>query len=286
MNIMHVVITPLALMGIMGGVFGVLLAIASIVFKVQQDERIGLIRAALPGANCGGCGYPGCDGYASGVVNDGVPVNKCSVGGSPVAQKIAEIMGVEAGASVPLRAFLRCKGDKDCAPRKLVYDGISDCRSAVTIPGGSPQACPFGCVGLGTCASVCNFGAIKLVNGLPEIDITKCTGCGACVRNCPKAVLELLPQAAAVIVACNSHWRGPAVRSVCSAGCIGCGVCSKICPVQAINMENNLAVIDQTKCIKCGKCAEKCPAKCIKTGQALEQLPKSAVKPSTLVVGI
>ena len=276
MNFVHVMISPLALMGVMGGVFGILLAIASVAFRVHQDERIGKIRAALPGANCGGCGYPGCDGYASGVVNDGAPVNKCSVGGGNVAKIIAEIMGVDAGDSVPLRAFVRCKGDKDCSPRKLNYDGIDDCRSAATIPGGSPQACPFGCIGLGSCKKACNFGAITMQNGLPVIDIKKCTGCGACVRTCPKAVLELLPQLADVIVACNSHWRGPAVKSVCSAGCIGCGVCSKICPVQAITIDNNLAVIDQSKCIKCGKCASKCPAKCIKTDQSIKKLKKSA----------
>ena len=277
MNISHVMIAPLALMGIMGGIFGVLLAVASIVFRVHQDERIGLIRAALPGANCGGCGYPGCDGYASGVVNEGAPVNKCSVGGAAVTEKIAAIMGVAAGDSVPLRAFLRCKGTKECSPRQLVYEGINDCRSAVTIPGGSPNACPFGCVGLGTCVKVCKFGALSMgEDGLPKVDIKKCVGCGACVEACPKAMLCLEPVTADVIVACNSHWKGPAVKGVCSAGCIGCTLCAKICPAQAIEIVNNLAVIDQSKCTKCGKCAEKCPAKCIKTGESIEVLQKSA----------
>lgn len=277
MNIMHVMVTPLALMGIMGGVFGALLAIASIVFRVHQDERIGLIRAALPGANCGGCGYPGCDGYASGVVNDGAAVNKCSVGGASVAQKIAEIMGVEAGASVPVRAFLKCKGTKECSPRQLTYDGIKDCASAATIPGGSPNACPFGCIGLGTCVSVCQFGALSMGDdGLPKVNLDKCVGCGACVAACPKGIFTLVPATADVIVKCNSHWKGPAVKSVCSAGCIGCTLCAKICPVHAIEIVNDLAVIDQSKCIKCGKCAEKCPAKCISTGESVKVLEKSA----------
>ena len=277
MDVMHVFVTPLALMGVMGGVFGVLLAIASIAFRVHQDERIGLIRAALPGANCGGCGYPGCDGYASGVVNDGAPVNKCSVGGSKVAEVIAGIMGVEAGATVPMRAFLRCKGTCEASPRQVIYDGIQDCRSAVTVPGGSPNACPFGCVGFGTCVSVCNFGALSMGDdGLPKVDVSKCVGCGACVSACPKAVLELVPVTADVIVACNSHWKGPMVRKVCSAGCIGCGVCAKKCPKQAIDIVNDLAVIDQSKCVKCGVCAKVCPAKCIMTGEKAEVLKKSA----------
>ena len=274
---MHVFVTPLALMGIMGGVFGVLLAIASIVFRVHQDERIGLIRAALPGANCGGCGYPGCDGYASGVVNEGAAVNKCSVGGASVAKKIAEIMGVEAGATIPMRAFLKCKGTCEASPRQLIYDGIKDCRSAATIPGGSPNACPYGCIGLGTCVSVCNFGALSMGDdGLPKVDVRKCVGCGACVANCPKGIFTLVPATADVIVACNSHWRGPQVKSVCSAGCIGCGICAKVCPVGAVELINDLAVIDQSKCIKCGKCAQRCPAKCIKTGESYEVVEKSA----------
>lgn len=277
MDIMHVMITPLALMGVMGLIFGILLAIASIVFRVHQDNRIGLIRAALPGANCGGCGYPGCDGYAAGVVNEGASVNKCSVGGAEAAKRIAEIMGVEAGEHIPVRSFLRCKGTCTASPRQLVYDGIDDCRSAVTIPGGSPSACPFGCVGLGTCTKVCVFGAITMGDdGLPKVDLNKCVGCGTCVAVCPKAMLALVPVTADVIVACNSHWKGPMVKSVCSAGCIGCTLCTKICPVQAITMDHDLAVIDQSKCIKCGKCAEKCPAKCIKTGEKVQIMEKSA----------
>lgn len=277
MDIMHTMITPLALMGIMGGIFGVLLAIASIVFRVHQDERIGKIRAALPGANCGGCGYPGCDGYASGVVNDGAPVNKCSVGGSKVSEIIASIMGVEAGASVPLRAFVKCKGTCEASPRQLIYEGINDCKSAAVIPGGSPNSCPFGCIGLGTCVSVCQFGALSMgADGLPKVNVSKCVGCGACVEHCPKGVITLVPATADVIVACNSHWKGPAVKSVCSAGCIGCTLCAKKCPKEAIDIVNDLAVINQDKCVKCGICAKVCPAKCINVGEKVTVMEKSA----------
>ncbi|MBR0094477.1 MAG: 4Fe-4S binding protein, partial [Synergistaceae bacterium] len=201
-------------------------------------------------------------------VNDGAPVNKCSVGGAPVAEKVAAIMGVSAGESVPMRAFLKCKGTKEASPRKLTYDGIKDCRSAATIPGGSPNACPFGCIGLGSCVSVCKFNALSMGDdGLPKVNVNNCVACGACVAICPKGIFTLVPKAADVIVACNSHWKGAQVRPVCTAGCIGCGICAKVCPVQAVEVVNDLAVIDQSKCIKCGKCAERCPAKCIKTGE-------------------
>ncbi|MBQ4418984.1 MAG: RnfABCDGE type electron transport complex subunit B [Synergistaceae bacterium] len=271
MGFFHVAVFPLALMGIMGGVFGVVLAVASVIFHVKQDERINKIRAALPGANCGGCGYPGCDGYASGVVNDGASVNKCSVGGAPVAKKIAEIMGVEAGASVPMRAFLKCKGGCKSSPKPANYDGILDCRSAAVVPSGSPNACPFGCLGFGTCEKVCPFGAIKMGDdGLPLIDVEKCTGCGVCVENCPKFVLTLVPRKADIIVGCSSTWKGAQVRKVCTAGCIGCGMCAKVCPAEAITINKDLAVIDQSKCIDCGRCAAKCPTKCIETRQRSE----------------
>ena len=271
MNFAHDIIYPLLLMGVMGGLFGVLLSVASAAFRVHQDERIDKIRAALPGANCGGCGYPGCDGYAAGVVNDGAKTNLCSVGGAPVAEQIAGIMGVAAEAAAPMRAFRKCRGTPEASPRTAIYDGIADCRSAVMVPGGSPNACPFGCVGFGTCVKVCPFGALSMVDGLPEVDTDKCVGCGVCVSNCPKAVLTLVPRTADIIVACNSHWKGPMVRSVCSAGCIGCGVCAKVCPAEAITLDHDLAVIDQGKCVKCGRCAGKCPAKCILTAESCDE---------------
>ena len=277
MNFMHDLIVPLVLMGVMGAVFGALLAIASVVFRVRQDERVGKIRAVLPGANCGGCGYPGCDSYADGVVNEGAGTNLCVVGGSAVSARVAEIMGVKAEETVPMRAFVRCLGSAARSPRKVLYSGIADCRSAVMVPGGSPNECPFGCIGFGTCTKVCNFDAIFMgPDGLPVVDREQCVGCGACVSACPKDVLTLIPQTSDVVVACGSHWKGPAVRRVCSIGCIGCGLCARVCPVGAITMDRDLAVIDPAKCTNCGLCAQKCPAKCIETGQSLAACAKTA----------
>ena len=222
MDFMYVLFYPTALMGVLGLVFGVLLALASVAFFVKPDLRVQLIREALPGANCGGCGYPGCDGYAEGVVADGAKTNLCSVGGAKVAARVAEIMGVQAEETVPMRAFLKCKGTPARSPRTVLYSGIQDCRSAAILPGGSPNACPFGCMGFGTCVEVCAFGALSIVDGLATVDASKCTGCGACVAVCPKSVLTLIPKRENVAVACNSHWKGPTVKKVCSIGCIGC----------------------------------------------------------------
>ena len=259
----NVMLYPALVMGALGLIFGSLLAFASIKFFVPVDERISRIRAILPGANCGGCGYPGCDGYADGIVNEGVKTNLCAAGGSELVVGIAEIMGVAAEASIPVRAFLKCQGSPDICTQNNVYDGIRDCVSAMVVPGGGPSSCPFGCMGLGTCVSVCVFGALSIQNGLATIDPEKCVGCGTCVVTCPKSVLTLAPKVAEVKVTCNSTWRGPDVKKICKKGCIGCGMCARNCPEEAIVLTNNLASIDYTKCTQCGICATKCPTKSI-----------------------
>lgn len=257
------ILFPVLVMGGMGLAFGALLAFASIKFFVPVDPRVEQIRAILPGANCGGCGYPGCDGYATGIVNEGIKTNLCAAGGSSLAAGIAAIMGVAAESSVPVRAFLMCKGSPEFSARNAIYDGIKDCRSAAILPGGSPNACPFGCMGLGTCVKVCVFDAIRVENGLVVVDPRKCVGCGTCVATCPKSVLRLIPRASNVQVACSSTWRGPDVKKVCAVGCIGCGMCARACPESAITVENNLASIDASKCTNCGTCVTKCPTKSI-----------------------
>ncbi|MDR3255121.1 MAG: RnfABCDGE type electron transport complex subunit B [Synergistaceae bacterium] len=257
------VIFPVVILGTLGLVFGALLAFASIKFFVETDERVSMIRAILPGANCGGCGFPGCDGYADGIVDAGAKTNLCAAGGAALASGIAKIMGVDDEVSAPKRAYLKCNGSPDVSKKIAVYEGINDCRSAAILPGGSPKACPFGCIGFGTCEKVCLFGAISMINGLASIDLDKCVGCGACVSACPKSVLALAPAASNVQVICNSSWKGPDVKKVCSAGCIGCGLCAKTCQAGAITVDRNIATIDASKCTNCGACVAKCPAKCI-----------------------
>ena len=265
---------PTAVMGVLGLAFGALLAFASIKFFVKTDERVSMIRDILPGANCGGCGYPGCDGYADGVVNGGAKTNRCAAGGPGLASQIAGIMGIadEGGTSVPLRAVLRCARSPRFSARNAVYNGVEDCRSAAVLPGGSPNACPFGCMGLGTCVKVCPFGALSIADGLASIDPEKCVGCGVCVSACPKSVLTLVPKAspmraAVAWVACNSRWKGSDVKKVCAVGCIGCSLCARLCPEKAVTVEGNLAVIDSSKCTGCGTCAAKCPTKAINANE-------------------
>lgn len=257
------IVYPVLVMGTLGLAFGALLAFASIKFFVPADPRVERIRAILPGANCGGCGYPGCDGYATGIVDENAKTNLCAAGGAALAEGIAEIMGVQAESAVPMRAFLKCKGSPEFSARNVIYSGIKDCRSATVLPGGSPNACPFGCMGFGTCVKVCVFGALRIENDLAVVDPDKCVGCGTCVATCPKAVLTLVPKTSNVQVTCDSTWRGADVKRVCSAGCIGCGMCARACPEGAIAVENNLASIDWAKCTNCGACVAKCPTKSI-----------------------
>lgn len=259
------IIYPVTVMGSLGLIFGVLLAFASKKFEVEIDPRQIQVRAALPGANCGGCGYAGCDAYAEAIVADGVKINACAPGGAALVEKLASIMGLDATAEEPKVAFLKCLGSPEKTVKNSVYVGVADCRQAAVVPGKGPHSCQFGCMGLGTCVRACVFGAMSIKNGLAIVDIEKCVGCGTCVAMCPRDVLALVPRKAKVTVACNSTFKGPDVKKVCSAGCIGCTMCVRACPVQAVTMMAPMALaeIDPQKCVNCGLCAEKCPVKCI-----------------------
>ena len=246
-------------MGGLGVVFGCLLAYASKKFAVKVDPRVTAIRAVLPGANCGGCGYPGCDGYAAACVEGACPTNKCAPGGAPVAAKIAAIMGVAAGSSEPMAAFVRCQGCADKTEKDCVYLGIGDCQSASVMPGRGPEACTSGCMGFGSCVKVCHFDAIHVENGVARVNRDKCVGCGACVNVCPRGLIALTPKKSRVAVACSNPLPGAIVRTVCKAGCIGCGICAKVCPKGAVTLKGALASIDPALCVNCTLCAKKCP---------------------------
>lgn len=250
--------------GAIGLLIGLALVTAGKKFHVEVDERVSEIREALPGNNCGACGYAGCDAVAAAIVDGAAPVNACPVCSQSAVGQISQIMGVEAVESVKKVAFVRCAGDCDSTKAKCNYVGIHDCRSAVlaNIP---VWECDYGCLGFGSCVQACPHDAIHVQNGVAVVDSSKCVGCGLCVQACPKHLVELIPAGKPVAVQCVNHDRGPQVKKVCSAGCIGCTLCTRQCESGAITVENNLAHIDYDKCTGCGKCAEKCPSHIIRT---------------------
>lgn len=260
---MITIIWSVTVLGILGILIGLLLGVAGKVFAVDTDERIVQVRESLPGNNCGGCGYAGCDGLAEAIVAGKAELSACPVGGAAVAEKIAEILGVEAGVSEKKVAYVRCAGTCEAAKLQYHYVGEADCQQAAIAPGSGEKACSYGCLGLGSCVKACAFDAIHIENGIAVVDKEKCVACGQCVKACPKDLIELIPYDAAYMVQCHSQDKGKDVMAVCAAGCIGCGICVKQCEYDAVKVENNLAFIDAEKCQACGKCAEKCPRKVI-----------------------
>jgi Na+-translocating ferredoxin:NAD+ oxidoreductase subunit B len=258
-------IAPVLTLGGMGLVFGAGLAYASKKFAVEVDPRIARIREIVPGANCGGCGYPGCDAFAVAVVEGRAQAQGCPVGGAACASNIAEIMGMEVDSAEPKVAKVICNGGKDKCKDKYEYHGIQDCTAANNLAGGD-KGCKFGCLGLGTCVRACAFDAIKIENGIAKIIPEKCTGCGMCVKSCPKDVIIMAPVSKEVHVLCNSNDKGKDVKANCQVGCIGCQICVKNCPFDAFTFENNLAKIDYDKCTQCMVCVQKCPTKAIVAG--------------------
>ena len=264
---MNEILIPIAIVGGTGLLFGCLLAFASIIFKVSKDERIEMIEKALPGANCGACGFAGCSAYASAVVEKDAPVSMCSVGKDAVAKEIATIMGKEAEKVEKMVARVMCAGTCGVADTKYEYAGIADCTAEAKLAGGA-KACAYGCLGLGSCIKVCKFDAISIVDGIAYIDEEKCQACGMCLKACPKQVIKFVPLKNKVWVPCNSNDVGKETIANCKAGCIGCKICEKTCPVQAIQVIDNHAIIDYEKCISCGLCADKCPKKLIHKGKS------------------
>lgn len=257
------IIEPIASLGGMGLVFGAGLAIASQKLAVEVDERVAEIRDVLPGANCGACGYPGCDGFAVAVAAEEAETNGCPVGGADVAEAVAEIMGVEADVLDKKVAKVICIGDTERCKERFEYEGIEDCVAAAAIQGGS-KSCQYGCLGLGTCVKVCQFDAIKIVDGkIAKVDPEKCTSCGKCIEACPKNVIAWMPYKQSVVVTCNNKEIGRVVRHKCDVGCIACKICVKQCPENTIEFKDNLAYINYENCTNCFICVEKCPTNSI-----------------------
>ena len=242
-------------------VFSLLLTVANKVFEVPSDPRRDSIREALPGANCGACGFAGCDALADAIAADSAPVGACPVGGTEVAQQIATIIGAgEVADQVRTVATVVCQGTIDRCKEKFTYLGIEDCLAA-TLVGDGNRACKYACLGLGTCVRACKFDAIHIDEHtkMAVVDEEKCTSCGACVKACPKKVLDLQPVTLPVRVLCRAAEEGVLVSDNCKIGCIGCELCMQACKFGAITMVNHLPVIDREKCTACMMCAEVCP---------------------------
>lgn len=265
---MQLIIYTVVLLGALGLVGALVLYITASKFRVDEDPRIDAVEAALPGANCGGCGGRGCRDFAASCVAKGkLDGMYCPVGGAESMKKIAGILGVEAVVADRKIAVLRCNGSCAARPERFVYDGAESCAVMDAVAVGT-KGCSFGCLGCGDCTGVCDFGAIKMnpATGLPEVDSDACTACGKCVAECPRHLLELRPagrRERRVWVACSNREKGGVARKICSAACIGCGKCAKVCPFGAITVADNLSYINPDLCKACGKCINVCPTHAI-----------------------
>ena len=256
------ILYAVAVLAGLGVLFGIVLQFADKKFAVKKDERVEKVRECLAGANCGACGFPGCDGFAEAVVKGEAPVNGCAAGGAKCAKAVAAVMGVEADSTAPMVAQVICQGECGVAKERYNYDGYASCRMAANMVGG-PKLCRFSCVGLGDCMDVCKFGAIHIENGIAHVDPEKCTACGMCEKACPRHSIQLKPKDASVLVRCQNSDVARAAREQCMKACIGCKKCEKTCQYDAIHVVNGFAVIDEDKCTRCGECAKGCPCGCI-----------------------
>jgi Na+-translocating ferredoxin:NAD+ oxidoreductase RNF subunit RnfB len=223
------------------------------------------LRAVMPGANCGACGYPGCDNYAKAIAEGEAGINACTVGGSTVAAKLSEITGAAGGEAEHTVVVLACQGSIIHAPAKGNYTGLETCRGA-KLAGGT-KLCSWGCYGFGDCVNVCVFDAIKMGDrGLPIIDFSQCTGCGMCIKECPQSLLKSIPtgRKGAITLCSNLNPVKQAVIKTCKIACIKCGACVRNCPKECIKLDAHIPVVDYSKCDSCGACVEKCPTKVFK----------------------
>jgi electron transport complex protein RnfB len=260
---MKEILNPVLILGGTGLAMGLFLAYAAKKFEIQVDPKISAILGVLPGANCGGCGFPGCGGYASAIVNDGAGLSLCAPGGGAVASKIGDIMGLTVDASGDKKtARVICQGHK--VAKKFAFDGTLNTCADVGMYAGGDKNCRYACLGYGDCVRVCPVGAISVgETGIAVVNEEKCIACGLCVKACPKAVIAMTPVLKQVTVLCSSKDKGPIAKQACETACIGCSLCVKSCPKEAIVVANNLAKIDPEKCVNCGICATKCPTHAI-----------------------
>lgn len=265
---MDLILGSVITLGVVGALAAVILYMAAQKFKVYEDPRIDEVEAVLPAANCGGCGFPGCRGFADACVKaDSLDSLNCPVGGTETMSAVAKILGMEASASDKLVAVVRCNGTCEHRPKINQYDGAENCSVASALYGGD-TGCSYGCLGLGECVDACKFDAMYMdeETGLPVVIEDKCVSCGACVKACPKNILEMRkvgPKSRRIYVNCVNKDKGGIAKKACAVACIGCSKCEKVCEFESITIADNLAYIDHVKCRLCRKCVDVCPTNAI-----------------------
>ncbi|MBQ7494205.1 MAG: Fe-S cluster domain-containing protein [Bacteroidaceae bacterium] len=287
---MNVILIAVIVLGSIGLVAALILFLAGKKFAVHEDERIAKVAEVLPQANCGGCGFPGCSGFAGACVKaadkGSLEGLLCPVGGQPVMEQVAGILGLKAEASAPKVAVVRCNGTCENRPRIAEFDGAQSCKVQQML-GSGETACAYGCLGCGDCVAACQFDAIRMnpETGLPEVDEEKCTACGACAKACPRGIIEIRLKGLKnrrVVVLCNNKDKGAQTRKACSVGCIACQKCVKVCKFEAITVDQNLAHIDAEKCKLCRKCEDECPQNAIHAFNFPPKKEKPASPPTPL----
>ena len=258
-------VTGIAILGILGAIFALVLALAQKFWAVHDDARLEKVEHLLGGANCGACSFASCHLFAETLVSGKAGNSICPVISNSAKKELDSILGTSTEAIAKPVAVIACEGSVNIARSVAEYHGISDCKAASLIMSGSME-CEYGCLGLGTCISACPFGALAMdKNGLPVVDEKKCTGCGKCIDACPRGIIKLIDRKQQVYVACNSPLKGKEVCQACKAGCYTCGVCAspRISPAGAVRYESNLPVIDVELSGKIGMAVRKCPARCL-----------------------
>ena len=262
------ILMPILLLSGIAVVCAVLLTVSDMFFGIKEDETVLAVRDCLPGANCGACGYSGCDSYAKAVADGKAATNLCIPGGDKTAAEIAAVLGVEAADVIERVAVVACNGTCDAAGKRYDYRGEPNCRAANLSYSGD-KLCSFSCLGYGDCVKACPHGAISIENGVAVVDYDDCVGCGICVHTCPNHLIRLINDTTRVVVKCSNTEKGAVTRKQCTNGCIGCMKCEKTCPHGAIKVVNNLATIDYSLCTGCAACVEVCPVHCLHEGNLI-----------------
>lgn len=259
---MREILFPVLVVSGIGLVAGLILSVASSIMSTKKNDKLEAILNALPGANCGACGFSGCEGYAKALSSGNAKPGLCTPGGQKTSDKISQILGINSVNTESKVALITCCGTNDNTSIKAEYNGIKSCAAVNSLFGGN-SSCQFGCLGLGDCFKACKYGAINICNGVAFVNYNKCVGCGACVRACPKNLIKLVPAKQQAVVRCSNKDKGAQTIKSCSSGCIGCMRCAKTCISGAIYFENSLAKVNPEKCTGCGNCTKVCKPGCI-----------------------